>query len=248
MNREEARYILQAYGVDGRESNDPQFREALEMLKQDPELAGWFARQQTVDRRLAESFSTFAVPPDLKSRLLAARKIVAPLPRWWQRPARLTAAAACVALLGTMVVLSLRSPARAQFASFRSYAGAVAGDKNGRLELMSRDVTAVRQWLNHRSAPADFVVPAGLNGLPSLGCRVLEWHGRKVSFVCFELENEQLAHLFVMDRDSLHGAPRSGVREVAALDGGVTTLSWSDDRRVYVLAGLQSEQELRRLL
>ena len=248
MNREEAKYILQAYGVDGQESNEPQFREALEMLKQDPELVRWFAQQQAVDRRLAEKFNVFPVPPGLKTQLLAARKIVLPLPRWWQKPAWLTAAAACLTLLVTIVALSLRSPTKAQFANFRSYAGAVAGDKNGHLDLMSRDVTAMRQWLNNRSAPADFVVPAGLNGLPSLGCRVLDWNSRKVSFICFELGNKQLVHLFVMDRDSLRGTPQGGVREVAALDGGITTLSWSDNKRVYVLAGHQNETELKRLL
>ena len=249
MNREEAKYILQAYGVDGQESNEPQFREALEMLKQDPELARWFARQQAVDQRLAEKFSAFPVPRELKSQLLAARKVVSPLPRWWQKPAWLAAAAASVVLLLTIVALSVRSPGGARFADFRLYAGAVAsGDMSGHLDLMSHDVTALRHWLNSRDAPGDFLLPAGLNGRPGLGCRVLDWKGRKVSFVCFELENKQMVHLFVMDRQSLPGVPKGGIREVAVLDSGVTTLSWSDNKRVYVLAGHQSETELRRLL
>jgi len=248
MNRDEAKFILQAYGVDGQESNEPQFREALEVLKSDAELARWFDTQQAVDRRLAEKFDAFPVPPDLKSQLLAARKVVVPPPRWWQKPAWLTAAAACVALLAMLVALAIRSPGDAQFADFRAYAGAVASDTKGHLDLMSQDVTALRQWLNARRAPDDFMMPAGLSGRPSLGCRVLDWNQRKVSFVCFELDSKQMVHLFVMDRDSLQGAPRGGIREVAALDGGIATLSWSDEKRVYVLASHQSEEELRRLL
>jgi hypothetical protein len=234
--------------VDGRESNEPQFREALEILKQDPELARWFSREQELDRRLAEKFNAFPVPPELKSRLLAARRIVVTPPRWWRKPAWLAAAAACVALLVTIVALSVGSTDAARFEDFRSYAGAVAGDTGGRLDLMSRDVTALRQWFNGRNAPDDFLIPTGLDGLPSLGCRVLDWNGRKVSFVCFELRNQERVHLFVMDRDSLRNIPSGAARDVAVLNSGVTTLSWSDDRRVYVLAGHQGEEDLRRLL
>src|SRR5437660_3876567 len=195
MNREEAKYLLRAYRVAGQDARDPQFREALEMLKHDVELAQWFAQEQAVDRKLAEKIGSFPVPPDLKSKLLAARKIVQP-PRWWQKPAWLAGAAACGALVVTLVALAIRSPGKVQFADFRSYVGTVAGDKPGQLDLMSRELASVRQWLNSRNAPADFLIPAGLNGLPSLGCRVLDWNSRKVSFVCFELENKQMVHLF----------------------------------------------------
>ncbi len=247
MNREEAKYLLRAYRVSGQDAKDRRFREALEMLKHDPELARWFDREQGLDRKLAEKIGSFPVPPDLKFELLAARKIVEPR-RWWQRPSWLAAAAASAALVVTLVTLVIRSPGKAQFADFRSYVGAVAGDAPAQLNLMSGDLSAVRQWLNRRKAPSDFVIPAGLNGLPSLGCCVLDWNSRKVSFVCFELENKQMVHLFVVDRDSLRGVPRGGLREVATLGNGVATLSWSDGKRGYVLASRQNEQELRRLL
>ncbi|MCI0541761.1 MAG: hypothetical protein L0Z50_41720, partial [Verrucomicrobiales bacterium] len=66
MNREEAKYLLRAYRVSGQDASDPQFREALEMLKIDPELARWFAQEQAVDRKLAEKIGSFPVPTDLK--------------------------------------------------------------------------------------------------------------------------------------------------------------------------------------
>lgn len=246
MNREEAKYILSAYRVDGQDASDPQFREALEMLKIDPELARWFAREQALDRKIAEKIGSFPVPPDLKSRLLAARKII-PLPRWWQKPAWL-AATACAVLALAVVTVSVHTSSKPQFADFRSYVGAIAGDKSGHLEMMSKDLVAVRQWLNSRNAPDDFVIPAGLKGLPSLGCRVFDWSGSKVSFVCFELGKKEMVHLFVMDRRTLRGIPRSQDVQAAALGNGITTLSWSDDKRIYVLAGHENEQELRKLL
>lgn len=247
MNREEAKYLLSAYRVGGQDAGDPQFLEALEMLKVDPELADWFAREQALDRNVAEKFASSPVPPDLKSRLLAGRKIVA-LPRWWLKPAWLATAAACAVLALILATFSHRSFSKPRFGEFRSYVGAVAGDKTEHLELMSQDLTAVRGWLNNRNAPDSFVIPAGLNGRPSMGCRVLDWSGSKVSFVCFELGNNQMVHLFVVDRKAMRGCPSSGDVQVAALRNGITTLSWSDDRRAYVLAGYVSEQELRKLL
>lgn len=247
MNREDAKYLLSACRVGGQDAIDPQFREALEVLKIDPELAEWFAKEQAMDRRVAEKFASFPVPPDLKPKLLAARKLI-PMPRWWRSPAWLMIAAACVVLTLTLALLSFRPSSKPQFADFRSYVGVIAGDKAGHLGLMSKDLAAVRHWLNSHDAPDDFMVPAGLNGLPSMGCRVLDWSGSKVSFVCFELGNRRMVHLFVADRGVMRGCPGDGSVEVVTLNNGITTLSWSDDQRAYVLAGHENEQQLRKLL
>ncbi len=245
MNRDEAKYILCAYHLGGQDSDDPQFREALEMLKRDLVLAEWFEREQLLDTRLSEKFRSFPVPPDLKAQLLAARKVVS-FPVWWKRPAWITAAAACAALLATLVRLLTSSPSEKQFVEFRSFA-ADAAAKLDHLDLSSRDLAEVRQWLQNRSAPSDFTLPTSLNGSPSLGCRMFEWKGQKVSLVCFELENRHVVHLFVMDRAVLRDVPAGGVPQFAVMSG-ITTASWSNDKCVYVLASHSDKQELKRLL
>lgn len=247
MNRDEAKYLLSAYRPDGQDASDPQFREALELLKIDPELAHWFAEERALDRAIAAKLAAFPVPPQLKHQLLAARKIVRPAASWWQRPAWITAAAAAVTLALALLALSWPAARRAQLADFRAYLGAVAAGHAGDLERI-RDLPAVRQWLGEHGAPDDFVLPAGLAGLPSLGCRVLEWNGHPVAFVCFELPNQERVHLFVLDRQALPGAPSESTPDVAALRGDINALWWADARRVYVLAGPQSDAELRRLL
>ena len=248
MNREEAKYLLRAYGVGGKDAHDPQFREALDLLKVDPELARWFAEEQAVDLRLARVFSAFPVPPDLKAQLLAARKIISPVP-WWKKPAWLSAAAACLVFAVTIAVVFVRQPSSGQFSDFRYYAADIAAGKFGGLELISQDLPTVRRWLHDRNAPDDFVVPAGLKGRPSLGCRVLDWNGRTISFVCFRLENGPVVHLLVVDRAAFLNIPNGFTREIAASNGRANAIAWSDDRHVYVLASTrQSEEELKRLL
>jgi hypothetical protein len=49
MNIEEAKLILSAYRPDGQDAGDPQFQEALELTKQNPDLARWFAEAQAWD-------------------------------------------------------------------------------------------------------------------------------------------------------------------------------------------------------
>lgn len=248
MTNEEAKFILRAYRLGGQDASDPQFQEALEHLKRDPELARWFSEERKLDSCLQAKFlQASLVPPELKANLLALQKIIRPVP-WWKRRAWIAAAAASIALILSAAALWFSPSNRARFSDFHSYVASVAAGKIERLDLNTQDVIEVRQWLQRRSAPADFLLPQGLDGMPSLGCRVLEWNGRKVSFVCFELKNKQMAHLFVIDRAAFRDAPPKDQPAFALAGGGVTTASWSDARRVYVLASMHDERELRRLL
>ena len=245
MNRDEAKYILRAHHLGGQDAGDPQFHEALEMLKGDPALAAWFAQEQAIDTRLSEKFRSFPVPPDLSAQLLAARKVIR-LPKWWQRPAWI-GAAACIVLLAALAPMLLRSPQKLPFAEFRSYVADTTA-RLDHLDVLSTNLVEVRQWLQDRSAPGDFIVPGGLSGQPSIGCRRFEWKGQLVSLVCFRLENHGEVHLFVINRSGLRDAPVGASPAFAMNASGITTASWSNDRRVYVLASNQVEKELRRLL
>jgi hypothetical protein len=96
--------------------------------------------------------------------------------------------------------------------------------------------------LGKSQAPTEFNLPAGLQGRPALGCRVVEWNGHKVSLLCFELENRRMAHLLVVDRSALRDPPGSAPQY--ARFGKIATAAWSQGERVYLLASqgsLQSE-------
>ena len=243
MNIEEAKLILSAYRPDGQDADDPQFQEALELTKHDPDLARWFAKARAWDARVGAKLRHAASPPpDLRSTLLAQRKIIRPFP-WWRRPAWVaTAVAACVGLLlliGAMFVTP--SPDR-PFAQYREAMADFVEARLDRLDLESQDVQTLQRWLGENQAPTDFTLPAGLNGRPALGCRLVEWNGHKISLLCFELENRRMAHLLVVDRSALRNPPGSAPEY--ARFGTIATASWSHGERVYLLAShgtLQSE-------
>ena len=252
MNRDEAKYILRAYRADGQDAGDPLFHEALELVKRDPELAQWFAQEQALDIPIAKKLSEFPVPPGLKARLLAARKIT-PLLRWWQRPAWRAVAACFVLLIGLGIFLIQRAAhrdfgqGRTLFAQYRDTMADFAGNKLLRLDHKSRDVKEIRQWLTQKNAHGDLLLPAGLDGRPGIGCRVLDWNGATISLVCFELADHRKAHLLVIDRSAFTDAPAESPQ--FAQVGNVATVTWSRADKTYVLACKGgSELELRHLL
>lgn len=247
MNHEEAKLILQAYRPGGQDAHDPQFREALEMARRDPELGRWLANEQALDARISERVRTALPPPPfLKSRLLAQRVTARPV-AWWRQPLWQLAAAACLALFVTLTVLRPGSDAPTEFAQYRDQMAEFAGKKLDRLDLMSADVEQIRRWLGGKQAHENLVLPSGLNGRPSLGCRLLDWQGHKVSLVCFELGNQQVAHLLVVDSGAFTAPPPEG--PTFARVGDVGSMSWSREGKTYVLASKGADdQSLMRLL
>jgi hypothetical protein len=123
----------------------------------------------------------------------------------------------------------------------------VLAGKLDRLDLMSREMDEVRHWLAQKGAHGDLVLPAGLDGRPSLGCRILEWKGNRVSLICFELEERQIAHLLVIDRAALANAPEESpvFRQV----GHLATAGWSSGDKTYLVATHAGNQlDLLKLL
>jgi hypothetical protein len=247
MNNDEAKFILNAYRHGGQDANDPQFREALDQARRDPDLACWFDEQRELDIRLGTALRSALVPPqELKSSLLAQRRLVRV--SFWRKPAWVaTAIAAALALLLTVGLLFTGSASRPDFAQYRVAMAEFVDGKIDRLDLMSRDLNELRAWLEQQGAPSDFVLPAGLAGRPALGCRLKEWNGQKVSLLCFELENREVAHLLVIDREALTGIPLESPQFVRS--GQVATVAWSRGDKTYLLASSHaSESDLLHLL
>jgi len=248
MNNEEAKLILQAYRPGGQDANDPRFREALEQAQRDPELARWFANEQALDSRIsAKVKASSATPAHLKSQLLAQTKIIRSVVWWRRQPVMRLAMAACLALLVTVTTVWFTTARADGFTKYRTEMAEFTAHKLDRLDLMSRDLTEVRRWLAQKESHGDLLLPAGLDGRPSLGCRVLHWKGHKVSLVCFELENKQVAHLLVVDISAFKDAPTES--PVFNQFGNVATASWSRGGKTYVIASKEASQtDLMKLL
>jgi hypothetical protein len=246
MNNQEAKLILQAYRCGGQDASDPLFAEALEQARRDPELQNWFAEENALDARIQTSLQTAVpVPRELKSNLLALRKIIRPTPWRWFQPMKLAAAAAVLLLLGVAAFLLL--PQRpAPLASFREAMARYSMQQHGHVTFESHDLTKIRQWLQDRGIETKFELPATLPGQAAQGCRVVDWNSQKVTMICFVLDSGEHMDLFVMDRAGLPNLPESSAPQFVEANG-LMTAKWVKGDKVYLLAG-GNKKFLQKLL
>lgn len=246
MNREEAKLILQAYRPGGCDASDPLFAEALEQARRDPELQRWFTEEQALDSHIqAKLQAAFVVPRDLKSNLLALRETVRPVP-WWFQPLKLAAAAAVVLLIGLAAFLLLpQKPA--QLALFREKMVHYSMQEHGHITFESPDIARIQQWLRNRGVDASFELPACLQGKPAEGCRVIDWHGRKATMICFVLDAGEHLDFFVMDRAGLPDLPENSAPQFASANG-LMTATWAKGGKVYLLTGDGNKAFFQQLL
>ncbi|MEW6161036.1 MAG: hypothetical protein AB1813_26705 [Verrucomicrobiota bacterium] len=115
-----------------------------------------------------------------------------------------------------------------------------------RLDLESKDVNKIREWLQQNKGHGDFALTRGLQELPGLGCRVLSWNGQKVTLICFGKMGPEEIHLFIADRAAFSQPPP--MTPQFAKEGAWQTASWSRGSKVYLLAGMGNRETLTKLL
>jgi len=245
MTREEAQFILHAYRPSGADAREPQFEEALALVRDDPELARWFAQEQSLDAAIAGRIQTVLVPPDLKARLLLARKVIRPRP-WWSRPAWIAAAASIALLILAASLLLPRRSGKAEFASFRGAMIEASLNETDHLDVWGLDANELKQWLVENGGHQDFALPPRLANKDIMGCKVLEWHGHRVTLLCLIFDDKHV-DVFVVNKSdlprvSLSATPLFGSQQ------GVTTAAWRRGGKIYFLAGNISKSDLQRLL
>jgi len=245
MNREEAKYVLSAYPVSGEHCDDSQFKEALLLAQQDPELREWFGRERTFDTVIARKLQAVCPPPDLQAQLLAARKII-PMPTWRLRVAWFAAAAAIIVVAFTLSYFRLATT-RPTLAldEFKTYVASTATTLD-HLDLNTSNLIEIRDWLRKGQAPSEFAVPSGFAQTKRVGCRVFDWHGKRVSLVCFALGEQKVAHMFIIERSVLRNVPANNPVRVEDSQGGISIAAWTDNANTYVVALRDGADELRR--
>lgn len=236
MNSLEARRLLEVYRPSGADEAEPLFAEALRQVERDPELARWFKEQRTFDGDLAAGLKTLPTPADLKSFLLASRKVVRP-PFW--RDWRVRAAAAAIVFVLAVVGGAFATSKPVPFPQFRSELIDRAWDGQTHLDFESTDVVRIKQWLARNFAPADFTLPEGLRQARVHGCRIVEAEGRRVPMLCLGDGLKHL-HLFVVDGGQFTQLPPEGAPDFEKC-GAWKTASWQRGDKTYVLTGLNCQ-------
>lgn len=244
MDNQQAKFILECYRPDGQDAIDPHFAEALQQAERDPDLANWFAAERALDAAIAGKIKQAPVPADLRAAILDSQNIGTP-----NKPRRnvLFALAAAIVLLGVLAATFWLKPSAAN--NFAACRNELVGSISTPFELdyKSDKLTEVRQWLRNQESLPDFVVPAGLGLLPSIGCRTLRWEGKPIALICFLVKGNEAVHLFLISRSALPNAPTNSEPEFVQV-GEWLTASWSQGELVYLFAGQGDEAALRKYL
>lgn len=250
MDSERAKLLLSAYRPGGSEGGDPAFAEALAMASRDAELGRWFSEQSTLDERMRAALRSVAPPPELRAAILHRGTVVrmpAPARRWSAPMFRLAMAAGIALALGIAALMLPRANDRMPLAILTEEISRMHEANEIALGDMGGDADTHRRWLAERGAPHDFAIPAALASQHGLGCQVLSIRGNRVSLLCFRLDDRNVVHYFVIDRDRLADPPESG-RTVFLEGEGLSFAAWSDKGRTYLLAGPVGVEGLKRLL
>jgi hypothetical protein len=243
VNSQQVKQKLELYrpGVD---DTDPQFADALAETKRDAELQRWFDERCALYAVVRAKLGEVTAPAELRGRILTERKIIHPV-IWWQNPFVLAAAAA-VAMTAVMAwfLFPLRQPA--DLGGFRqAMVRSVSGEYKMMLE--TNDLNQIRDFLAKNQAQADYQLTAALERTPAEGCTILDWHGHKVSLLCFDLGNDNDLWLFIVDRTALPDAPATESPQFAGV-GKMATASWSQGDSTYLLAVNGDTEKLRKYL
>ena len=243
MTNEEAKFILQSYRHSGADATEPVFAEALEHAKRDPELANRLKEETQFDAAVAAKLKNVTVPASLRSNILAGAKIVRPR-IWWQSP--WIAAAACFLLLASIITWQMTIRPSSDFIAYRHDMASFLTERFDRLDVESSDMVEIKHWLAKNNAPENFSWPHGLASLASLGCRVLDWKGEKITVLCCKEQGPHEMHLLVVNRSAFSRPPSADPKFTS--NGRWTMASWTRGDKVYVLAGVGDSSRLRKYL
>ncbi|HEY4414967.1 MAG TPA: hypothetical protein VGO57_04665 [Verrucomicrobiae bacterium] len=258
MTRDEAKLILQSCRPGGRDAGDPQFAEALALAKTDSELAAWFAGQQRFDANVSAGLQQVRVPARLKAEILALGKSEpspepSPILAWWRHLFSWSSPVAWAMATAVVVLLSLtifwkKPGGAANFADFSAQmVNAAVHDKN-HVDVHAAGMKQALAWLTAHHGEKDVVLPVALNqGQGLTGCRVLDWHGQKVSMLCYMVNGSKHVDVFVADAALFPDAPPLDQPQFAR-SNGKATVYWTHADKVYLAVSHGDDAVLKQLM
>lgn len=255
MTPNQAKEILSLYRPGSADDRDPEFAEALALVRQDADLARWFAEYCAVQRELSSRFRKIKPPEGLKEQIISENR-TSKVVTWWRQPAVL-AAAACIVLLASLASLWFNRtripPEDLSLNGFRERMVRAAVKSAYGMDLETNDVAQIRAYLARQQAHADFQIPAALAATAYSGCGVLTWQGNRVTMVCFNSGrplppgSKTDLFLFVLERQAVSNPPSSNQPQLTPANQ-LATASWTSGDLVYLLVADGDTEFLRKYL
>jgi hypothetical protein len=249
MTREQAQKTLLLYRPGTADAAEPEIAEALALARQDPELSRWLDQHCAQQEILRAKIRQIPVPDGLKEQIISERRVFAQK-RLVRRAVAMVAASVAVVLIGLWAaVVWQRPPTDDTFANYcqRMVSAALRGYS---MDLETNNPAQIRAYLAQQNAAENYELPAGLQKAAAAGCAIEHWQGATVALLCFRTgrplppgEKADL-WLFVVDRDSVKGAPAATSPQFARVNK-LMTATWTRGNKLYLLGGAGDERTIR---
>jgi anti-sigma factor RsiW len=229
----------------GQDADDEQFREALEVARNHRELADWLSEEHRIDIQISRKLRSSPVPARLKTDLLVLRKVVRPV-RSWKRPLISAVAAAVIAsVVGAGWIVSVHIRRQTDIATFRTDMMAAALNTSAHVEVSGLPLSQLVNWLSDHGAPFDPTICAHIKSPGLFGCKVIMWHGRDVTLLCFNSADYHFDVLIARGEEfpkSVNSQP-----EITSIDG-VEAALWKRGEYVCLIVGKNIRQPMQALI
>lgn len=252
MSRKEAQEVLLLYRPGFNDPDDEPMQAALQIVKQDPELATWFEQHCEFQRKLAAVFKEIQVPEGLKEQIISERKA-----KFSAGKQRVLIALACACILFCAFVIASQLgllPSRQSPNTFVNFEARMIGDVQRLYPKMDEETNSlpeIQRFLATKGQ-SDITLPDQLAKTSVTGCAVIPWHGRSVSMICFRSPKAKSPtkpdlFLFVLDRTDVKGAPANSTPAVKQVKG-LFSATWTSGNKIYLLSGFGDEAFVRSYL
>jgi hypothetical protein len=216
-------------------------------------LQEWHAREQAFDRAFSASLASVPPPAHLHATILAGARASQRASAWRRTAWKGLAAAATITLLAAFSYLFLRPVPQFDepLAQFRAeMIHTLEGWHT--LDHKTPKADDARVWLASHNGIADATLPSGLCDRETIGCKVFEWHGAKVTLICFRpcpSGNPQSAsaHLFVVDEKQAPEILAATDTPLFAETQAWTSASWKKDGKFHLLVSRSALPHLQSL-
>jgi hypothetical protein len=246
MNNEEAKFILQGYRPNGRDTTDATFCAALDQARLDAGLGQWFAGARAFDAAISAKFAEVQPPAGLREAILAGGRLTAPpaaVPRWWQSRAWLAAAAGVAVLLALSVGFWPKTAAaREALQDFAVADAKHSGTHGGE----GADTDALQAMLSNPQVRLGRELPLDFAALRKAGCRTVTFKDRELLEVCFSRDGVWF-HCYIAQRADFTALAASAA-PVLSERGGASLAAWGDAAHYFVVVSKAGRAPLEKLL
>jgi hypothetical protein len=248
VNSQEVKDILLLYRPGTGDEADPEFANALELAARDPDLRTWFEKHCALQITFLKGFDAIQVPAGLKEQIISER-----VSHQLQQSRKRMVLVAAVALVLGVLALASFLPNTGSSNRFTLFSNRMVGDVQRaypQMDLETNSEQEIRAYLA-KQGRGDYVLPKPLEKVATTGCKVLRWHDKPVTMICFNSGAKSNPttpdlFLFVIERSNVTAPPPDSPRFSPA--GNLTTAGWTNGDKVYLLAAAGDEAFLRRQL